>query len=171
MDVKRTLMKLTDDLLNVRGPVTISINKSTQVFNTVYPGYWFRLLIFPEGTDLNTSSLARSNQFARKNNLPFVSYTMHPRCTGFIYLVNLLGQGECFNVVVLMFFAATACSAPKIICPIQYYTNNYSGLSLCLPSCRLPHRAAFAVATPSWRKRRGGQQRMWRRGMKKRRTE
>ncbi|TPP65378.1 Lysocardiolipin acyltransferase 1 [Fasciola gigantica] len=53
-----------------------------------------QLLIFPEGTDLNVGSLARSNQFARKNNLPFVSYTMHPRCAGFVYLVNLLGKGE-----------------------------------------------------------------------------
>lgn len=57
-----------------------------------------QLLIFPEGTDLNMDSLARSNQFARKNNLPYVSYTMHPRCTGFIYLVNLLGQDRMTDI-------------------------------------------------------------------------
>ncbi|OON18599.1 Acyltransferase, partial [Opisthorchis viverrini] len=50
------------------------------------------LLIFPEGTNLCSTSLARSNQFARKANLPYVAYTLHPRCTGFVYLVTLLGR-------------------------------------------------------------------------------
>lgn len=49
-----------------------------------------QLLLFPEGTDLNKKSLARSDQYASQNNLPLVRYTLHPRCTGFIYLINSL---------------------------------------------------------------------------------
>ncbi|KAF5397741.1 Lysocardiolipin acyltransferase 1 [Paragonimus heterotremus] len=56
------------------------------------------LFMFSEGTDLNPVSLARSNEFSRKNQLPFVAYTMHPRCTGFVYLARLLGPDRLSDI-------------------------------------------------------------------------
>ncbi|CAL8094113.1 unnamed protein product [Calicophoron daubneyi] len=53
-----------------------------------------QLFMFPEGTDLNEKSLDRSNSYAKKNSLPFLHYTLHPRSTGFIYIINLLGRGH-----------------------------------------------------------------------------
>ncbi|KAK4475134.1 hypothetical protein MN116_002220 [Schistosoma mekongi] len=50
-----------------------------------------QLLIFPEGTDLNKISLERSDNYAVNNNLPFLRYTLHPRITGFLNLVKLIG--------------------------------------------------------------------------------
>ncbi|CAH8635937.1 unnamed protein product [Heterobilharzia americana] len=50
-----------------------------------------QLLIFPEGTNLTKGSIARSDAFAEKNNLPYLRYTLHPRSTGFLHLVKLIG--------------------------------------------------------------------------------
>ncbi|XP_018655356.1 putative 1-acylglycerol-3-phosphate acyltransferase [Schistosoma mansoni] len=50
-----------------------------------------QLLIFPEGTNLNSKSLERSDSYGEQNNLPYVRYTLHPRSTGFLHLVKLIG--------------------------------------------------------------------------------
>ncbi|CAH8874137.1 unnamed protein product [Trichobilharzia szidati] len=50
-----------------------------------------QLLIFPEGTNLTKVSIARSDTFAEKNNLPYLRYTLHPRSTGFLHLIKLIG--------------------------------------------------------------------------------
>ncbi|CAH8586363.1 unnamed protein product [Schistosoma turkestanicum] len=62
-----------------------------------------QLLIFPEGTDLNSKSLERSDIYAKENNLPYVRYTLHPRSTGFLHLVKLIGLdslSEVYDVTV-----------------------------------------------------------------------
>lgn len=50
--------------------------------------YPLQLLIFPEGTDFCEESKAKSDSFARKNNLPTYDYCLHPRVRGFTFLVE-----------------------------------------------------------------------------------
>ncbi|XP_034515589.1 lysocardiolipin acyltransferase 1 isoform X6 [Ailuropoda melanoleuca] len=51
-----------------------------------------QLLIFPEGTDLTENSKARSNDFAEKNGLQKYEYVLHPRTTGFTFVVERLRE-------------------------------------------------------------------------------
>ncbi|XP_027477408.1 lysocardiolipin acyltransferase 1 isoform X4 [Zalophus californianus] len=53
-----------------------------------------QLLIFPEGTDLTENSKARSNDFAEKNGLQKYEYVLHPRTTGFTFVVERLREGR-----------------------------------------------------------------------------
>ncbi|XP_057596966.1 lysocardiolipin acyltransferase 1 isoform X2 [Hippopotamus amphibius kiboko] len=53
-----------------------------------------QLLIFPEGTDLTENSTARSNEFAEKNGLQKYEYVLHPRTTGFTFVVDRLREAE-----------------------------------------------------------------------------
>ncbi|XP_065445416.1 lysocardiolipin acyltransferase 1 isoform X6 [Chrysemys picta bellii] len=52
-----------------------------------------QLLIFPEGTDLTANTKARSNEFAEKNGLRKYKYVLHPRTTGFTFVVERLREG------------------------------------------------------------------------------
>ncbi|CAH8590587.1 unnamed protein product [Dicrocoelium dendriticum] len=63
----------------------------TYLINT---GGELNLFMFPEGTNSSPHSLSRSNRFAEKYNMPYVAYTLHPRCTGFVYLATLLGRAR-----------------------------------------------------------------------------
>ena len=47
-----------------------------------------QLLLFPEGTDFEPRTKARSDAFALKNNLPIYDHVLHPRTTGFSYCVR-----------------------------------------------------------------------------------
>lgn len=49
-----------------------------------------QVVVFPEGTDMTKKSLARSHEFAEKNNLPKWNYVLTPRSTGFVSLLTLL---------------------------------------------------------------------------------
>ncbi|KAL6069296.1 hypothetical protein STEG23_005522, partial [Scotinomys teguina] len=51
-----------------------------------------QLLIFPEGTDLTENNKARSNDFAEKNGLQKYEYVLHPRTTGFTFVVDRLRE-------------------------------------------------------------------------------
>ncbi|XP_076991096.1 lysocardiolipin acyltransferase 1 isoform X3 [Tamandua tetradactyla] len=53
-----------------------------------------QLLIFPEGTDLTENSKARSNDFAEKNGLQKYEYVLHPRTTGFTFVVDRLREEQ-----------------------------------------------------------------------------
>ncbi|XP_032071417.1 lysocardiolipin acyltransferase 1 isoform X5 [Thamnophis elegans] len=53
-----------------------------------------QLLIFPEGTDLTDETKARSDKFAEKNGLQKYEYVLHPRTTGFTFIVDHLRDGE-----------------------------------------------------------------------------
>ncbi|XP_044293696.1 lysocardiolipin acyltransferase 1 isoform X1 [Varanus komodoensis] len=53
-----------------------------------------QLLIFPEGTDLTDDTKARSNKFAEKNGLHKYEYVLHPRTTGFTFIVERLRDGK-----------------------------------------------------------------------------
>ncbi|RLN66918.1 hypothetical protein BBJ29_004977 [Phytophthora kernoviae] len=47
-------------------------------------------LLFPEGTDLSDSNLAKSAAFAEKNDLPPRHYSLYPRTTGWTFMFPLL---------------------------------------------------------------------------------
>ncbi|XP_058801968.1 lysocardiolipin acyltransferase 1-like isoform X2 [Phymastichus coffea] len=58
-----------------------------------------QLLIFPEGTDLTPSSKQRSDRYANSHHLPEYLYTLHPKTTGFTYLVRHLQQVDYLDAV------------------------------------------------------------------------
>ena len=51
-----------------------------------------QFLLFPEGTDYDQKTRARSDAFAAKNDLKLYSYVLHPRTTGFTYLASYIRQ-------------------------------------------------------------------------------
>ncbi|KAL0969664.1 hypothetical protein UPYG_G00230460 [Umbra pygmaea] len=58
-----------------------------------------QLLLFPEGTDLTDNTKARSDDFAVKNGLPKFEYVLHPRTTGFTFIVDTLRKGDNLDAV------------------------------------------------------------------------
>ncbi|XP_014204206.1 lysocardiolipin acyltransferase 1-like isoform X2 [Copidosoma floridanum] len=58
-----------------------------------------QLLIFPEGTDLTVSSKGRSDRFAKSRGLPLYEHTLHPKTTGFSYLVRHLRDADYLDAV------------------------------------------------------------------------
>ncbi|KAM8945391.1 lysocardiolipin acyltransferase 1 [Pelodytes ibericus] len=58
-----------------------------------------QLLIFPEGTDLTENTKARSNKFAEKNELQKYDYVLHPRTTGFTFIVDRLREGNNLDAI------------------------------------------------------------------------
>ena len=55
--------------------------------------YPCQLLLFPEGGDMTHKTKERSDNYADQNNLPRYHYCLHPRTTGFVYVVNALRNG------------------------------------------------------------------------------
>ena len=53
-----------------------------------------QLLLFPEGGDITRRTKTRSDSFADVNNLPRYEYCLHPRVTGFLYIVRALRCGQ-----------------------------------------------------------------------------
>ena len=52
-----------------------------------------QLLLFPEGGDITHKTKKRSDKYADENCLPRYQYCLHPRTTGFIYVMNALRSG------------------------------------------------------------------------------
>ena len=59
----------------------------------------FELLVFPEGTDLLPETKASSDRFAEKNNLPKYEHVLHPRTTGFEFLINEMRKNDQISYV------------------------------------------------------------------------
>lgn len=53
----------------------------------------YQLLFFPEGTDRGERATEISNSYADKNGFPRYDYVLHPRTTGFNYIVNRMKKG------------------------------------------------------------------------------
>lgn len=53
-----------------------------------------QILLFPEGTDLSPSNIVRSNKYADKNNLPNYKHVLHPKTTGFVFLVETMRKSK-----------------------------------------------------------------------------
>jgi lysocardiolipin and lysophospholipid acyltransferase len=56
--------------------------------------YPLQLLLFPEGTNLDSVTKVKSDGFARKNNLPCYEYVLHPRVRGFTFCMENLRNGR-----------------------------------------------------------------------------
>lgn len=59
------------------------------------------MLLFPEGTNFSPSTQEKSNAYAAKQttfNRPY-EYCLHPRTTGFIYLLNVMRSGDMIDAV------------------------------------------------------------------------
>ena len=54
----------------------------------------FQLVLFPEGTNLSPQTKKRSDQFAEKNNLAKYEHVLHPRTTGFAFMVQQMRESE-----------------------------------------------------------------------------
>ncbi|TRY88716.1 hypothetical protein DNTS_029658 [Danionella cerebrum] len=52
-----------------------------------------QILLFPEGTDLTEHTRSRSDEFAEKHSLPKYEFVLHPRTTGFTFMLETLRQG------------------------------------------------------------------------------
>lgn len=52
----------------------------------------YQLLLFPEGTDQSSKAIELSNSFADKNGLSHYNFVLHPRTTGFNYILNNMLQ-------------------------------------------------------------------------------
>ncbi|XP_014289944.1 lysocardiolipin acyltransferase 1 [Halyomorpha halys] len=59
----------------------------------------YQVLIFPEGTDLTKKSIARSNHYADINNLQHYTHVLHPKTTGFAYIVKKMKSIEQLDAV------------------------------------------------------------------------
>jgi lysocardiolipin and lysophospholipid acyltransferase len=58
-----------------------------------------QILLFPEGTDYCEGTKKRSDEYAKKNNLPLKDYILYPRTKGFAELVKGLRHGNIKSVV------------------------------------------------------------------------
>ncbi|KAL0880247.1 hypothetical protein ABMA27_002704 [Loxostege sticticalis] len=63
----------------------------------------YRIILFPEGTDLSDENKLRSEKYAIANNLPRYLYVLHPRTTGWAVLCSQLratGLASVYDVAV-----------------------------------------------------------------------
>ncbi|XP_069118487.1 lysocardiolipin acyltransferase 1-like [Argopecten irradians] len=51
-----------------------------------------QVLLFPEGTDLTANTMKRSDKYATDNDLQKYHYVLHPRTTGFVFLVEKMRE-------------------------------------------------------------------------------
>ncbi|XP_066255761.1 lysocardiolipin acyltransferase 1-like [Euwallacea similis] len=61
--------------------------------------YKHLLILFPEGTDLTQKTKLASDKFAIANGLPQYKHVLHPRSTGFVYLVDEMRKKKCLDAV------------------------------------------------------------------------
>lgn len=52
----------------------------------------FQIVLFPEGTNVNTISMTKSNMYADKANLKRTENVLHPRTTGFSYITTKMRE-------------------------------------------------------------------------------
>lgn len=115
--LKQLKIVLKSDLKRVPGPgwamqhaaylfLDRDWEKDQQTMNSI-SGYYkssqspLSLLIFPEGTNLTSQTTKKSNDFAAKQtefNRPY-EYTLHPRTTGFTYLLKTMRKNDILDSV------------------------------------------------------------------------
>ena len=62
--------------------------------------YPLQLLLFPEGTDLSDHNKAKSQQFAKDNQLQVYEHVLHPRTRGFIKCIEEMTKDDYLHSVV-----------------------------------------------------------------------
>ncbi|XP_007896497.1 lysocardiolipin acyltransferase 1 [Callorhinchus milii] len=58
-----------------------------------------QLLMFPEGTDLTPFTQFRSHEYAEQSGLSKYEYVLHPRTTGFAFIVDQLRKGANLDAI------------------------------------------------------------------------
>jgi len=58
-----------------------------------------QLILFPEGTNLNSKTRARSDAFAKKNNRHVYHNVLHPRTTGFVHVTKGMAERGMLDAV------------------------------------------------------------------------
>ncbi|XP_074662282.1 lysocardiolipin acyltransferase 1-like [Tubulanus polymorphus] len=58
-----------------------------------------QILLFPEGTDFSEKTRESSNRFAAKNGLLPYDYVLHPRTTGFSFMIDKMRTGDMLDAV------------------------------------------------------------------------
>ncbi|VDN42928.1 unnamed protein product [Gongylonema pulchrum] len=53
------------------------------------------ILLFPEGTDRGERAVRLSDEFAKEHGLPIYNFVLHPRTTGFTYMMRLMRESKC----------------------------------------------------------------------------
>ncbi|XP_071478498.1 lysocardiolipin acyltransferase 1-like [Diadema antillarum] len=64
--------------------------------DTQYTAQYF---MFPEGTDMAPNSKEKSDSYADKNNLPRYEYVLHPRTTGFKFIMDHLRKRDMVDAI------------------------------------------------------------------------
>ena len=59
----------------------------------------FKILIFPEGTNLTADTISKSNKFAADHNLAPYTQVLHPRVTGFIHVFNEMNRNKMIDCI------------------------------------------------------------------------
>ena len=67
-------------------------NKSFSFYQYIDIQCHDQILMFPEGKDMGKESRQKSDLFAHKYNLTSYEYVLHPRTTGFTFMVNQMRQ-------------------------------------------------------------------------------
>ncbi|KAF7274012.1 hypothetical protein GWI33_013302 [Rhynchophorus ferrugineus] len=57
------------------------------------------MAIFPEGTDFTAKTKESSDRYADKNGLPKYKHVLHPRTTGFMYLIDEMRKKKCVDAI------------------------------------------------------------------------
>ena len=57
-------------------------------------GFNYQMLLFPEGTDRGERAARISDEFAAKHGLPKYNYVLHPRTTGFNFILNQMRKSR-----------------------------------------------------------------------------
>lgn len=69
----------------------LEFQRKLYYFNAI--DYPIQLLLFPEGSDLTPRTRQHSDKYAKKNHLACYQYCLHPRTTGFNYIMNAMREG------------------------------------------------------------------------------
>ncbi|RNF13178.1 acetyltransferase [Trypanosoma conorhini] len=57
------------------------------------------IMLFPEGTDLSASNIAKANAYAAEHGLPCFHHVLNPRTTGFVAMVEMIGAANIEEIV------------------------------------------------------------------------
>ncbi|VDP12088.1 unnamed protein product [Heligmosomoides polygyrus] len=62
-------------------------------------GYNYQILLYPEGTDKCPLATERSRLYAKKHGLVHYEYVLHPRTTGFVYIIQNMRKDKYIDYV------------------------------------------------------------------------
>ena len=88
---QKHVQRLIQHYLRAMQPASASIRS---LFDSLLGRPSLQLLIFPEGTNMRPAAKERSDAFAAERQLPAYTHVLHPRTTGFVYIMDQLTAAE-----------------------------------------------------------------------------